>query len=760
MPLFSDLSRFYKKKRTSFLPFSRTQSQPSFLEKVERWMGRTPRTSNLFGRGGDVHVTPMYKWPLDTLYDLSYRSDVLTTVQSALRREVFRNGLELTEADLSNDDNSQSEQAESPISPEDERKEILEFVEKINKNGQSLLQVCGELEDDLNIMDDAYMRLGFEYEFTEAGELFTKRLREVTRCDPRSMGLVMNSQDDPGTDDQGRKLYFDPRDRTKLVFYDECSDGLKNFPAHFHFSYAGKKMYYAPWEIIHVQKYRPSKRFGYPPVLTVWQKVRTLMGIDEWFMETYDGQRAPQSVVFMRTSNIVGAQEAMEQMMLRMEEHPNWPPFAIIPDEVGGKGDFVKNLEVMPSPADLQTLEMRNENRSVIGGVYGVMPVFQADVSASGGLNNEGFQVTVTNRAVEHGQSIYNTLIFPKILEGIGHSGWVLRLNPSEEQDEMAQLTRQQVALSNADAASRLGLDVEWDDESGTAIIKSGSVVPAPASPFGFDTGPKPPGPPSPETPGSSGQPKKPFTASAAKKKTREPFTKLSSIIHNTVSSFIRRIGSKPGEKELRKLMADLNTEFTKGVKSKVDGFLKQHYMGEIERTEKELDINFTFDTTDQRMMEVLQNQQVLSQAYAGLTQELSQKVNSVIYDAYRTPNGLNIREITERIKDAVNVADSRAENIARTETSKVSAAARRTAYLKADPEGTFKYRWIGPDDNRTTGTSKRIKARVGDGVSWKDLVRIVQEESKKDFPEWTVDKDFPVSHYQSRHVFVRTNAS
>ena len=36
-----------------------------------------------------------------------------------------------------------------------------------------------------------------------------------------------------------------------------------------------------------------------------------------------------------------------------------------------------------------------------------------ADNTASGGLNNEGMQILVTNRAVEMAQNAYNHYVFP-----------------------------------------------------------------------------------------------------------------------------------------------------------------------------------------------------------------------------------------------------------------------------------------------------------------------------------------------------------
>ena len=55
----------------------------------------------------------------------------------------------------------------------------------------------------------------------------------------------------------------------------------------------------------------------------------------------------------------------------------------------------------------------------------------------SGGLNNEGMQILVTNRAVEFGQKVYTDVLFPRLLNEMSVNDWKLTLYPNEEEDEM-----------------------------------------------------------------------------------------------------------------------------------------------------------------------------------------------------------------------------------------------------------------------------------------------------------------------------------
>jgi hypothetical protein len=241
-------------------------------------------------------------------------------------------------------------------------------------------------------------------------------------------------------------------------------------------------------------------------------------------------------------------------------------------------------------------------------------------------------------------------------------------------------------------------------------------------------------------------------------KKNRAPFTELENIIKKRVSQYFKVYQRRPTTAQLRRLALDLRDNLKAELKRKVDEWFRKNYLATQGNVAQELGLRLIFNPFDEQALNVLQNQKVLYEAYEGLTNPLIVAVNNAIITAYQNPRGLTIPSLTKDLQRAANIADYKAELIARTETSKVQAAARRNSYLQADPEDRGLYRWIGPEDHRTTATSRRIKARVGLGVSWRELINVIKEESKKEFPKWIVNDDFPVSHYNSRHTFIRVN--
>lgn len=209
---------------------------------------------------------------------------------------------------------------------------------------------------------------------------------------------------------------------------------------------------------------------------------------------------------------------------------------------------------------------------------------------------------------------------------------------------------------------------------------------------------------------------------------------------------------------KVEELLSEVRSDLTERLKAATNSFFNRVYNEEVEQVERQLGVNITFDSIDEEAVRYLKSQPVLQQSFNDLSKNVADKIQQVLLSAYSEQRGIDLNRISKEIEEVAGVAESRAELIARTETSKVSAAARKNSYAKEEEARgvKFKYRWIGPTDGRTTDLSKRIKRRTSGGVTYDEMINIIQEESRKDFPEWTVDPNAPVSHYQSRHTFVR----
>lgn len=230
--------------------------------------------------------------------------------------------------------------------------------------------------------------------------------------------------------------------------------------------------------------------------------------------------------------------------------------------------------------------------------------------------------------------------------------------------------------------------------------------------------------------------------------------SKIRKELQEVIQRFLKE--KVPSKDELQEFVTNIQQNMKSAFDSVVNSLFKQTYDESVQEVERELDLNVEFGRPDREALRALRNSPVLSQSFSGLQQKVTDKIHEIMNEAYANPEQLTINEIQRRIQDVADVAAYRAENIARTESGKVSSAARRATYEKTGELDNMLFEWIGPADNRTHRSCMRIMQRTKGGVLYDELINIIQEEVRNDFPEWTVDPNAPLAHYQCRHTFVR----
>lgn len=437
--------------------------------------------------GGDEVRIPYYPLHERTLFDIPVYSDVLRTIHMQLKKEIFRQGYVIEEkfaikcdqcnkefkhpVEECDDCKAKGLPANKLRDPEvDQKKRLTKLVKRCNDNDQDILDVSGELNDDLESVDDSYMQIIKDYYFNEEGEIVSAVPVEVLRVHPMRIRIVADKTGRPGRDAEGKPVLVcvDHRDK----YYQDLEDcplcHKPLFPAYFRtegYEDSSQYTYYIKGEILHKSKYKPSLTYGFPPILSVWMKVTTLMAMDRYMNTYYTKQRPPRGFFIVNTPNMESFEKAWNWMLDRFKKNPHdITPLAI--ENPGGKGGKVAEFIDLMRPLDeMQFIETRNEFRRQIGAVYGVMPLFQADLSTSGGLNNEGLQVTVTNRAIQDGQGIYNDGFYPWLLEQLGITDYTLVLEPSEEKDEAAEQQLRQMKINNAMLMQSMGYEVTFNED-------------------------------------------------------------------------------------------------------------------------------------------------------------------------------------------------------------------------------------------------------------------------------------------------------
>ena len=163
----------------------------------------------------------------------------------------------------------------------------------------------------------------------------------------------------------------------------------------------------------------------------------------------------------------------------------------------------------------------------------------------------------------------------------------------------------------------------------------------------------------------------------------------------------------------------------------------------------KEDNLIFDIKKADNNFISFI-SKQLYEKSFEGLTKEVSDKIKDVVLKSLiqRT----TISEVINKIKE-LGVSENQSELIARTESSILKNSAREFNYSQVEGNENFLYKWIGPDDNRTSDISKEIKSKSKNGLKLETLKNLVRKTSEK--YGFKPDRDW-FSHPNQRHIFTR----
>lgn len=412
---------------------------------------------------------------LPALYAVTNENLVLRTIVSKLTQEIFRRGYYWEKAFQYKCTNCHEEYSDSVEQCKLCGGEVREpdvdqllypkwVLKQENSMEQPFIHVLYEIERDLNIVDDAFLILIKEYNVDpETGEIMFYRIKEVMRGDPIFMRIVSDKR---GI--RGGRYKVCPLHRDQVAYpgqHENCEVcGNKLQDVHYvNMAGSGKTQYYVEGEVIHISKYNPSRLYGRSPVNTMWRQAMTLTAMDNYMYTAYQKRRMPKGIISVTTDNLESMKSFWKVVDEKMERDPHYVPKVGIESSTGRGGvNWVKFMDTLD---EMQYIAVRDEVRARMSAFYGVSNIFMIDNGKSGGLNNEGMQILVTNRAVEFGQKIYTEILFPRLLKQFGVTDWKITLYPNEEEDEITRLRRDEMEVNLAQRMMMLGYKPELLEE-------------------------------------------------------------------------------------------------------------------------------------------------------------------------------------------------------------------------------------------------------------------------------------------------------
>jgi len=361
--------------------------------------------------------------------------------------EVFRRGI-AWEAKVENPDESQKER-------------FMEFMKSANLFNQSLEDVLRVFHQDVNIIDDGFLYMVKEY--YSNGDSLTSRVKEIRRMNPAvfefdldDAGIPMNShylcpihrgqvETDPGlcgTEDSHGKC---PRQK---------------IPAMYKMWYNNKHLYFFDDEVIHLSKFYPGETYGWPALMTVFEKVLTLIGMDKNLYRYFYERRMPASMLMVTTDDAEGLKREREHIAAQTRVDPNYIPIVAVSARQGTRGrvDMVRLFHTLQ---EMDYLPVREEIRERISAMWGVTPAWQGAPEAFGGLSTQTQQLVVMSRVVEGDQRLFHDKVFPKLMDAFGITDWDLKLEQPEEKSEATRLSFVLQRSQAAAAVAQMGFTVE-----------------------------------------------------------------------------------------------------------------------------------------------------------------------------------------------------------------------------------------------------------------------------------------------------------
>lgn len=406
---------------------------------------------------------------IPALYAVANENLILRTVLSTLQQEIFRRGYywekkfqkkcTSCDAEFQHDIDECKECGDTNLAEPNPDQLVYPrwLIEQRNSMEQTFMDVLREVEYDLNITDDAFLILIKEYYMDpETNELVFYRIKEIVRGDPIFMRIIADKR---GV--RGGRFRVCPIHRNEVKSYSEdnkscptCGTEMLDVH-HVNTAGSGKTQYYLEGEVIHVSKYQPSKLYGRSPVSTLWRQAMTLTAMDNYMYTAYSKRRIPRGILSVTTDNLESMKSFFKATDEKLERDPHYIPKIGIESGSGRGG--INWVKLMDSLEEMQYIPARDEMRQRIAAFYGVSNVFMMDTGKSGGLNNEGMQILVTNRAVEFGHKVYTDHLFPRLMEELDVTDWKLTLYPNEEEDEVTRLRRDEMEVNIAQRMMMMG---------------------------------------------------------------------------------------------------------------------------------------------------------------------------------------------------------------------------------------------------------------------------------------------------------------
>lgn len=404
---------------------------------------------------------------LEDLINLSRTVSEIAAPVMHIKNEVFRKGIEWNPkfAKKCNKCGREYENivekcdcgSEDLREPDENQLDVFKrFADDCNIFDESLADVLKQFEETVNVVDDAYIYIAKEYRMD--GDTLRSKPIEIRHLRASAMEFDLDGN---GIPKNSHWLCPIHRDIPVKPEPGECSEcGMELMPAMYKYKHRNQTLYFLDSEICHESKFHPSTTYGFPPLLTVFEKALTLVGMDKTLYRYFFERKMPASMLMVATDDVQSIRRARADIVAQMKQDPDYIPMVGYSPKQGSRGrvDFVRLFHTLQ---EMDYLPVRDEIRSRIAAIWGLPPMWQSEYTGFGGLSGQTQQMVQFSRVVESDQGMFNEKVLPFISSAFGITDWDITLKQPEEKAESTRIQFAQQRVSVANMLKQMGFKVE-----------------------------------------------------------------------------------------------------------------------------------------------------------------------------------------------------------------------------------------------------------------------------------------------------------
>ena len=428
--------------------FRRQPKKTTIMDYLDANLEKESRTpvydmAPAMGSTGPMRIEPIYD--LYHLENLATNYSHLQTVINRIASQTIARGYRLEQI---------------VDNPSEDQREIAERLLGDPSRGDADIsgdEFCKALIRQIEIFDDAWVSVVYDYVKDEGGNVLGKQISQIWVEDTKHMRY--------NTDRFGK---FQDSERfcpvcRKTAGGTACSEcGAKLELVAYTYEDPEGDIPFARDEIIHFNKYSATARlYGQSPIIGLMKKIETSLAIENYQNKLFRLERPPKGFLDIPNLDETALNRLGEYIAEETRRNPNFVP--IISSGEGQSG--AKFVTIMPNTSESGMIPYMDKINQDINAAYGIMPLAVGDVSGVGGLNAEGEQLSMMDRTITETQRVLTEGFFRPLFDLLKITDWVVVFNDIDERNEQQHLANLQTKANVIAAFQSVGITVDLDEE-------------------------------------------------------------------------------------------------------------------------------------------------------------------------------------------------------------------------------------------------------------------------------------------------------